>query len=145
MDSILPIAVSFIAALVSMIASLLFKWLASVRKNYLKTIREQAEQRMKSAIAHEISHLIKVEKPESKISSSPISSISKEDIKNEIDGRVDSLKKRLSDIEKRFPKQETVDKVASVNDAILATQIEGISESLKNIESKIITRWDVAK
>jgi hypothetical protein len=72
-------------------------------------------------------------------------SISKEEIQKEIDVKVNALRKRIEEIEKRFPNQDKIDKIASVNDAILATQIESLTETVKKLEEKVLTKWDVAK
>jgi len=71
--------------------------------------------------------------------------ISKEEVDKQIDEKVGSLVQRIVEIEQRFPGQDTVDKIASVNDAILATQIENLTETVKRIEDKILSRWDIAK
>jgi ABC-type multidrug transport system fused ATPase/permease subunit len=59
--------------------------------------------------------------------------------------RVDELIKRIEAIESRFPKTSTLEKLSSVNDAILATQLETLSESIKTIKDRMLTKWDVAK
>lgn len=69
----------------------------------------------------------------------------KDEVENEVNRKIDELKKRVEEIEKRFPKKATLEKIASVNDAILSTNLEGLSESIKRIEEKMLTRWDVAK
>lgn len=88
-----------------------------------------------------------LEKSASASASSPLSlpSMSKNDVQKEIDLRVVSLKERIADIEKRFPKQSTIDKIASVNDAILATQVENLDKSIKQLHENLLTHWDVVK
>lgn len=88
-----------------------------------------------------------LEKSASASASSPISvrSMSKNDVQKEIDQRVESLKERIAGIENRFPQQSTIDKIASVNDAILATQVENLDKSINQLEEKLLTRWDVVK
>jgi len=56
-----------------------------------------------------------------------------------------TLNERIEKIEERFPSSATLDKVASVNDAILATTVEELAKSIKRIEDKMINQWDVAK
>jgi len=38
-----------------------------------------------------------------------------------------------------------LEKIASVNDAILATQLETLSASIKAIQNRMLTKWDIAK
>jgi hypothetical protein len=53
------------------------------------------------------------------------------------------LEKRLAELEDRLPADATLDKVASVNDAILATKLEAVEESLKQLRNSTLSRWDV--
>jgi flagellar biosynthesis/type III secretory pathway chaperone len=57
---------------------------------------------------------------------------------------VDTLHKRLERVEQRFPEEATLEKIASINDAILATKIEQLEKSLELLDSRMITKWDVA-
>lgn len=66
-------------------------------------------------------------------------------IKREVENRTSALKERLEGIEKRFPSESTLEKIASVNDAILGTKIEELQKAIDRIESKLISKWDVAK
>lgn len=69
----------------------------------------------------------------------------KQDIESQANEKVDELKKRIEAIEKRFPQEATLEKIASVNDAIMATQLEAMSDSTKTLQDKMLTKWDVAK
>jgi hypothetical protein len=69
---------------------------------------------------------------------------SKEEIKQEVEVAVNAVQDRLERIEQRFPEEATLDKVASVNDAIFATKIERLEKSIENLDSKMLTKWDVA-
>jgi len=71
--------------------------------------------------------------------------ISETEIDAKVKEKFDEIKNRVEEIEKRFPKESTIEKIASVNDAILATNIESLTESLKRIEDKMLTKWDVVK
>ena len=73
------------------------------------------------------------------------SSFSKDEIEQEIKNKTEFLEHRIRDIENRFPNEATIEKVASVNDAILSTNLEALSETLKKIEDKLLSKWDVAK
>lgn len=67
------------------------------------------------------------------------------EVENEVKEKFGEIDIRLKDIEQRFPKESTLEKIASINDAILATNIETLSESIKRIEDKLLNKWDVAK
>lgn len=69
----------------------------------------------------------------------------KPEIEEQVNLKVDDLKKRLEAIEARFPQEATLEKLASVNDAILATKLETLADSIKTIQDKMLTKWDVAK
>ncbi|GAI25840.1 unnamed protein product, partial [marine sediment metagenome] len=69
----------------------------------------------------------------------------KQDIETQVNEQVDELKKRIEEIEARFPQEATLEKIASVNDAILATQLETLSASIKAIQDRMLTKWDIAK
>lgn len=74
-----------------------------------------------------------------------IEELQKDSIQKEVEDRASILKERLESIEKRFPEESTLEKIASVNDAILGTKVEEIQKSTEMLESKLITKWDVAK
>lgn len=70
----------------------------------------------------------------------------------DIEAKLDA---RIADLEKRLPAEATLEKVASVNDAILATKLESLDESLKQLREQslkeleglsnsMLGRWDVA-
>lgn len=69
----------------------------------------------------------------------------KEEVENVIEDKTRQLEKRLKNIEARFPEKATLDKLESINDAILGTQIDGLTESLQDLRGKMLTKWDVAK
>ena len=71
--------------------------------------------------------------------------LSKNDVEQEVERRVAVLKDRIARIEARFPDDAVIDKVASVNDAIFATSLEALAESVRRIEEKMLSKWDVAK
>ena len=75
----------------------------------------------------------------------PVASIGKDEINKEIEQKTSFLYDKIEEIEKRFPSDATIEKISSVNDAILATNIESLFESLKRIEDKLLSKWDVAK
>lgn len=66
-------------------------------------------------------------------------------IKQHFQERFSGLQERLERIEMRIPEGATLDKLASVNDAILATNIESLSQAVGRLETRILTKWDIAK
>jgi hypothetical protein len=74
----------------------------------------------------------------------PISAM-KTDTEDEVNSKIEEMNKRIEVIEERLPKKNTIDKLESVNDAVLATHIETLSESVKSLKEQILTKWDVAK
>lgn len=71
--------------------------------------------------------------------------LSMTEIQNEVSNKIDEVKKSVEEIEKRFPKEATLSKIASVNDAILGTNYENLLKSVERIETKMLTRYDVVK
>lgn len=69
----------------------------------------------------------------------------KKDVEAEVNSKIEEMNKRIETIEARLPKDDTLDKLASINDAILATQMEALAESVKRLQEKALTKWDVAK
>jgi hypothetical protein len=69
---------------------------------------------------------------------------SADDVKREAQNVITSFQERLERMEQRFPEEATVDKIASINDAILGTKVEQLQKSLEQLESRMLTKWDVA-
>ncbi|MCH7922725.1 MAG: hypothetical protein IH975_06820 [Nitrospinae bacterium] len=65
--------------------------------------------------------------------------------KEEVERQFSTLKEQIDRIEARFPDEATIDKVATVNEAILANSVERLAESLRRLEEKLLTKWDVAR
>jgi len=70
---------------------------------------------------------------------------SKEEIDREVKDRTRVLEQRIQEIESRLPPDATIEKLASVNDAMLAANLELLAKSVKRLEDKILSKWDVAK
>ena len=68
-----------------------------------------------------------------------------DEVKKEIEEKFTELRKRIEEIENRFPKKSTVEKITSINDAVLATKLETLADSISKIENKMPTKWDIAK
>jgi predicted RNase H-like nuclease (RuvC/YqgF family) len=69
---------------------------------------------------------------------------SREEMREEFERMLTALRDRLEQIERRFPEEAAIDKYASVNEAVLDTKIEQLQKSIENLESRILTKWDVA-
>lgn len=74
----------------------------------------------------------------------PESVVDMDEIDKHVEQLIGSFQDRIDAIEKRFPKTTTVEKIASVNDAILATKIEDLIVRIEKIEEKQLSKWDVA-
>ena len=62
----------------------------------------------------------------------------------EIDSRINELRARLQAVEDRFPKSSSIDKIASINDALFAERIDQLSTRIGGLEKKLLSKWDVA-
>jgi hypothetical protein len=69
---------------------------------------------------------------------------SREEIRKEAEEAVSVFRERLEQVERRFPEESTLEKIASINDAILATKVEQLQKSIEQLEDRILTKWDVA-
>ncbi len=74
-----------------------------------------------------------------------LSRLEAEDFDAQIKGKIERIKKRIEEIEGPFPREVTFEKMASIHDAMLAANIEGLSEAVRKVEEKILSKWDVAK
>ncbi len=110
----------------------------SLVRDLLSDIPETARERY-------IEYLIKSQRPDGSFARSPISiaNVNLPEIDDKVSAALVPLKSRLEEIEKRFPNESTIDKIASVNDAILATKIEHITDELRRIEKESLSKWDV--
>ena len=156
----LTIISSAVSVVVGLVASLFSAWASIKRKKILEEKRNQADESVKRAINRSISEYSKQLPPDDveefykaliNHNEIEIKQIDKEPeetseaIKKKMDEKLTHLNSKIRKIEERFPEQGTIDKVASVNDAILATQIEAINKRLESIELKMLSKWDVAK
>lgn len=102
-------------------------YLPAVNRPLSDLLRPNYERTLRNIITHSPTSLTEIE------------------VENEVKEKFGEIDIRLKEIEKKFPKESTLEKIASINDAILATNIETLSESIKRIEDKLLTKWDVAK
>ena len=96
-------------------------------RNYIQDARTGYENVLRNMIAHTSTY------------------DTEKEIEIKIDTKLNDIQTRMNQIENRFPADSSLDKIASINDALLAKSIETISESIKNIEKKLLSKWDVAK
>lgn len=71
-------------------------------------------------------------------------SLSREQVRTEVEEKMAEVRGRLEAIEKRFPGESTIDKIASINDALFAQRIEQLTSRIETLEEKLLTKWDVA-
>ncbi len=153
--------ISVLSVAIGSIASIVSAWLSLNRKRMLEEKRKRADESIRRAINMSIGEyskqiapsdieefyksLVNLEELETPSELVQSDEAITEKIKEKMDEKLNHLNDKISKIEERFPDQGTIDKVSSVNDAILATQIEAINKRLENIENKMLGRWDVAK
>lgn len=70
--------------------------------------------------------------------------LSREQARTEVEDKMTEVRGRLEAIEKRFPDDAIIDKIASINDALFAQRIEQLSTRIEKLEEKLLTKWDVA-
>ena len=70
--------------------------------------------------------------------------ISKDKIREEIHRQSAELQSRIAKIEARFPEEAKLEKIASINDALLSERIDQLSQQVKNLEKRLLSKWDVA-
>lgn len=56
---------------------------------------------------------------------------------------IDVLKGRVAKIEERLPDDAVLDKVASLNEALLAKGLENVQKEIDRLQQSMLTRWDV--
>jgi hypothetical protein len=70
--------------------------------------------------------------------------VSPEDVQKEVESQLAEVQERIEKIENRFPDEAKLDKVASINDALLSERIDQLSKQVENLENKMLSHWDVA-
>lgn len=77
-----------------------------------------------------------------RVQSSP--RVSREEVQKEVEVQLSEVQKRIQKIEDRFPEEAKIEKIASINDALLSERIDQLSKQVENIENKMLSHWDVA-
>jgi len=72
------------------------------------------------------------------------SGVSRQEVQKEVKAQVAEIQDRIAKIENRFPDEAKMDKVASINDALLSERIDQLSKQVENLENKMLSHWDVA-
>ena len=72
------------------------------------------------------------------------SGLAKEDAQKEIDNQLSQLQDRFAKIESRFPEEAKLEKIASINDALLSERIDQLAKQVEGLEKRILSKWDVA-
>ena len=70
--------------------------------------------------------------------------LSKEDARQEFDSQLDEVRTRLAEVESRFPKEAKLEKVTSMNDALLSERIDQLAKQVEALEKRILSKWDIA-
>ncbi|MEX2499832.1 MAG: hypothetical protein WD397_13265 [Wenzhouxiangellaceae bacterium] len=69
---------------------------------------------------------------------------SDEEISDRINERLKVLKDRLTEIEKRYPDEGSIERTVSVNEALISERIDQLAVQTQALEAKMLSRWDVA-
>ena len=144
-----------VATIVSLIAGLVSERLSRSSKRTLNQFREtlrQEQREIRNKMVHnilvssdDVDELDFVLQEFGVSAPNEIADSEQYGFEKEMEDRTSALKERLENIEKRFPAESTLEKIASVNDAILGTRLEELQKSVERIESKLFSKWDVAK
>lgn len=120
------------------------------------TALKKAQQQVRNSLVHDLAastadplardlilkeFLVQIETPPP----DEISDAQQDSIKREVENSTTALKERLEYIEGRLPGESTVEQIATVNDAILGARVEELQRSIERLESKLLSKWDVAK
>lgn len=73
-----------------------------------------------------------------------IQGLTRDQIRQELERQLSEFRERIAKIENRFPDETNIEKIASINDALLAERIDQISKRLDGLDKRILTKWDVA-
>src|SRR5690606_4838648 len=96
--------------------------------------RRRARRAKQQALAHEASANEAVSEALKRAAERLTSSMPSSSSADELRKLISLLEARLEAIEDRLPDTETIDKIASVNDAILATKLEEVDRTLTRLE-----------
>jgi hypothetical protein len=67
-----------------------------------------------------------------------------EQIRDTIQSELVGFQDRMKKIEDRFPDESKIEKISSINDALLSERIDQLKERLDQVEKQTLTKWDVA-
>jgi len=71
--------------------------------------------------------------------------LSNEEVREELERELREIQQRVHKIEDRFPEDAKLEKIASINDALLSERIDQLAGQISALEKRILTHWDVAK
>jgi hypothetical protein len=158
--------VSFIAAFVSTIASIIYFWTSgrfaskkyhSMTEKLANKVSEEIEVGLFGPL--KISKAIKSNSDLSSFSSAELvqrieqqilarmatlPGVTQEEIQKEVHSQLCVLQERISKIESRFPEEAKLEKIASINDALLSERIDQLAKQVENLERRILSKCDVA-
>jgi len=154
LDNANPFTLAAVTALGGLLASVVSNLLAarqSRRREVMEAergrlFRQETQQELRERLTELGANAEEVERALVDLGSPPVTGgtqPSKEEIRQEVESAVNAIRDRIERVEQRFPEESTLDKIASANDAILATKIEFLEKSIANLESRMLTKWDV--
>ena len=154
LTSIVGVAVSFLSIVISIVSRRKQEEITEVQKQVITAIIEEPDVTSKvSGISDTYIYWSKeFEKEELKdnIELAVIEKLkeshdlSESNVREKVNTELNLIETRLKQIEERFPDKSNIEKIASINDAIFAERLETYSKQIEDIESKILSKWDVA-
>lgn len=66
-------------------------------------------------------------------------------VRDEITSELGEVRERIKRIEDRFPDESEIEKNSLINDALLAERIDQLVKRLDALETRVLSKWDVAK
>jgi hypothetical protein len=141
-DFLVPITLSLIS---SFVLSFIFFLLAIIKKVQAKNSRITTQKYLKRLDDLVINiETVGAFPPASIYEVGSSSVISEKEIQDLIEKRTEDIRSKIEQIETRLPNEAILDKLSSVNDAILATHIEELRASLRRLEDRTMTPRGVA-
>jgi membrane protein YqaA with SNARE-associated domain len=155
MEWLIAASVSAIASVIGGAVSLFLKRRAVEAREAAEENYRQHTESLRAALAKDLVESIEDEATREQLQQKVMANLmpamtahlvgmSKTEVQQEVNASTESLKQRIEQIEQRLPDRNVVDKIASVNEAVLATHVELLQEAVKRLEEKMLSKWDVA-
>lgn len=68
-----------------------------------------------------------------------------DEVRSAVQTELGEVRQRIEKIENRFPPESQLERISSINDALLSERIDQIGKRIESLEKQVLSRWDVAK